>query len=86
MRFFRKRSDSFQKETRTILEQLQCECTVFSDDSILDEVRDAYKKASIEAKRLFRIKLLGSALLIAGVSCLIYFQSHNPDFIGAPSV
>lgn len=46
MRFFRKRSDSFQKETRTILEQLQCECTVFSDDSILDEVRDAYKKAS----------------------------------------
>lgn len=47
---------------------------------------DAYKKASASAKRLFRIKLLGSALLIAGVSCLIYFQLNNPDFVGAPSV
>ncbi len=47
---------------------------------------DAYKKASVESKRLFRIKLLGSALLIAGVSCLIYFQTNNPDFVGAPSV
>ena len=47
---------------------------------------DAYKKASIESKKLFRIKLLGSALLIAGVSCLIYFQLNNPDFVGAPSV
>ena len=46
MRFFRKKSDSFQKETRTILEQLHCECTVFSNDSILEEVRDAYKKAT----------------------------------------
>lgn len=47
---------------------------------------DAYKKANSSAKKLFRIKLLGSALLIAGVSCLIYFQTNNPDFVGAPSV
>lgn len=47
---------------------------------------DAYKKASVNDKRIFRIKLLGSALLIAGVSCLIYFQINNPDFVGAPSV
>ena len=47
---------------------------------------DAYKKASVDDKRIFRIKLFGSALLIAGVSCLIYFQSHNPDIVGAPSV
>lgn len=47
---------------------------------------NAYKKASKENKRLFEIKILGSAFLIAGIISLIYFQTHNPDFVGSPSL
>lgn len=47
---------------------------------------NAYKNASMENKRLFEIKILGSAFLIAGTIALIYFQTHNPDFIGSPSL
>ncbi len=36
-------------------------------------------------KKLYEIKLLGSAFLIAGVLLLIYFQTHQNDFIGSPA-
>ena len=37
-------------------------------------------------KGLFIIKLIGSALLISGSICLIYFQYKQTDFIGTPSI
>ncbi len=45
-----------------------------------------YKKASIENKKLFMVKLLGSSFLIAGIICLLYFQSKNSGFIGTPAI
>ena len=47
---------------------------------------NAYKKSSYEDKKLFEIKLLGSALLIGGALCLIYFQVNESDFIGTPAI
>lgn len=46
---------------------------------------NALEKANEEDKRVFSIKLLGSAFLIAGVICLIYFQFKQVDFIGTPA-
>ena len=47
---------------------------------------DALEKASEEEKRLFAIKLLGSSFLIAGIVCLIFFQSKQTSFIGSPAL
>lgn len=47
---------------------------------------NALERASEENKGLFSIKLLGSAFLIAGIICLIYFQSKQVDFIGTPAL
>ena len=46
----------------------------------------AYKEANTKDKQLFLIKLLGSSFLIAGVICLIYFQSKQTNFIGSPAI
>ncbi|MGN1378790.1 MAG: hypothetical protein ACI4XR_00085 [Bacilli bacterium] len=45
-----------------------------------------YKKASFEDKKLYFIKVLGSSFLIAGVICLIYFQTNQSNFIGSPAI
>lgn len=45
-----------------------------------------YKKASLEVKYLYSIKLLGSVLLIAGALCLLYFQINDPNFTGTPAL
>ena len=45
---------------------------------------NAYKKAS--DKDLYAIKLLGSSFLIAGVICLIYFQTKQISFVGSPAL
>lgn len=45
-----------------------------------------YKNASLNTKNLFAVKWLGSAFLIAGAICLIYFQKNNENFIGSPSL
>lgn len=47
---------------------------------------NAYKKARPQDKDLYKIKLLGSALLIAGVICLIYFQTKQTSFTGSPAL
>lgn len=47
---------------------------------------NSYKKATLNNKNLYAIKVLGSSFLIAGVICLIYFQTNNKNFIGAPSL
>lgn len=47
---------------------------------------NAYIRASKEEKRLYSIKLLGSSLLIAGILCLIYFQTSQDSFTGSPSL
>lgn len=39
-----------------------------------------------EEKGLFLIKLMGSALLLSGSICLIYFQYKQTDFIGTPGI
>lgn len=46
----------------------------------------AYENANNETKNIFYVKLLGSAFLIAGAICLIYFQKNNENFIGTPSL
>lgn len=46
----------------------------------------AYVKATEEEKRLYVIKVLGSAFLIAGVLCLLYFQDSQSSFIGSPAI
>lgn len=46
----------------------------------------AFAKACANEKRLYIIKLLGSSFLIAGVLCLLYFQTKNSNFIGGPAV
>ena len=46
----------------------------------------AFEKANDNEKKLFAIKLLGSALLISGVICLIYFQFKQVDFVGTPVI
>lgn len=46
----------------------------------------AYVKASDKEKQLFIIKVLGSSFLIAGVICLIYFQTKQSSFVGAPAL
>ena len=45
-----------------------------------------YKKASKEKQKLLTIKLLGSSFFLAGIICLIYFQSKNSGFIGSPAI
>lgn len=45
----------------------------------------AYQRAPIEEKETFMIKAIGSALLIAGIICLIYFQSKRLNFVGSPA-
>lgn len=47
---------------------------------------NSYKKASLEDKSLYQVKVLGSIFLIAGIICLIYFQMNNENFIGSPSL
>ena len=42
----------------------------------------AYEKVDEEEKYLYLIKVFGSALIVVGVICLIYFQYNNTDFIG----
>lgn len=46
----------------------------------------AYQKASEKEKKLYIIKILGSCFLIAGVICLIYFQTTETSFIGSPAI
>lgn len=45
-----------------------------------------YKESSKENKVLFKIKLLGSILLVVGILLLIYFQINDPNLIGAPAI
>lgn len=47
---------------------------------------EAYKQISADKKKLYYIKVLGSALLIGGILCLIYFQTKQTSFIGSPSL
>lgn len=44
MRFFRKRSDGFQEETRAFLAILKCECMVFTEKNKVEEIREIYSK------------------------------------------
>lgn len=46
---------------------------------------NALERASEDNRRLLFIKLLGSTFLIAGIICLIYFQSKQTNFIGTPA-
>lgn len=45
MRFFRKKSDGYKKETKQFLEHLHCECSVFLKNSRISEIQEAYRKA-----------------------------------------
>ena len=45
-----------------------------------------FLKTKNEDKGIFVIKLIGSALLISGSICLIYFQYKQTNFIGTPGI
>ena len=47
---------------------------------------NAYKKVSEDKKELYMIKLLGSSFLLAGIICLLYFQTRQSSFIGSPAL
>jgi hypothetical protein len=47
---------------------------------------NAFKNTSLENKKLYTIKVLGSSFLLAGIICLIYFQKKNQSFIGTPGL
>jgi magnesium-transporting ATPase (P-type) len=49
-------------------------------------IRNYYFWKKESNKQLYFIKLLGSAFLLAGVLCLIYFQTHENDFVGTPAI
>lgn len=42
----------------------------------------AYESSNTNQRDIYRIKLLGSSFLIAGILCLLYFQNKQVDFIG----
>lgn len=46
----------------------------------------AYRQVSDEEKGLYLIKVLGSSFLIAGIVCLIYFQTKQTNFSGSPAL
>ena len=76
---------SFQMKSNTIFE-ITLVVTFFIYLYFLQRNYKFYKKASIENKDLFFIKLLGSSFLLAGAICLIYFQFKQEDFIGSPAL
>lgn len=45
-----------------------------------------YEVSAENEKKLYSIKLLGSAFLIAGIICLLYFQTRQTSFIGSPAI
>lgn len=45
---------------------------------------NAYKKST--DKELYKTKLFGSSLLIAGILCLLYFQKKQTSFTGSPAL
>ena len=47
---------------------------------------NAYKNCSLKDKKVFKVKLLSTCFLIAGVICLIYFQINDPNSSLAPVV
>lgn len=47
---------------------------------------NSYKEVPEKQKDIYTIKILGSSFLIAGIICLIYFQTNNKNFVGAPSL
>ncbi len=47
---------------------------------------EALENISEERKKLFQINTLGTAFLIIGILCLLYFQVNNKNFIGTPSI
>ena len=46
----------------------------------------AYESVSEEKKQLYTVKVLGSSFLIAGVICLLYFQTKQHSFVGGPAL
>lgn len=46
----------------------------------------AYIDASSNQKNLYKVKMLGSILLIIGVICLIYFQTNQTSLIDSPTI
>lgn len=76
---------SFQIKSNTIFE-ITLLVTFFIYLYFLKRNYNFYKKASSENKELYFIKLLGSSFLIAGVICLIYFQTKQRAFIGSPAL
>ena len=46
----------------------------------------SYRMSKEHEKHIFIIKLLGSAFLIAGAVCLLYFQSKESSFSGSPAL
>lgn len=76
---------NFQMKSNTIFE-ITLVVTFFIYLYFLQRNYKFYKKASIENKDLFFIKLLGSSFLLAGAICLIYFQFKQENFIGSPAL
>lgn len=66
MRFCRKQSDSFKSETRFFLDYIPCECTVFQEGVVIDEVWDSYRQAKVKGKEegYFPVMLIPSQKLI----------------------
>jgi hypothetical protein len=47
---------------------------------------NSYKNISENQKKLYFIKVFSSCLLLSGALCLLYFQSNQSSFEGAPAL
>ncbi len=83
--FLKSNNDSKKREANKIFE-ITLTITFFIYFYFFTRNYNQLKRASIEQKRLYTIKLFGSIFLIIGVICLIYFQKKQSSFIGSPAL
>lgn len=79
-------NDNYYKTNSNKIFELTLIVTFFIYLYFLSRNYKFYKKASSENKNDYFIKVLGSSFLLAGVICLIYFQTKQNSFVGSPAL
>lgn len=45
---------------------------------------EAYENSSLEMRKLYQVKVMGTLFLIIGILCSLYFQKSQSSFVGSP--